>query len=82
MANGGHVTMVVHNDPETGIITYMHASGQVNGITLTRSNYASLKNNGYTIRDMTNVYNGTEDTDRWAAFAQYVDPNTYQRDYV
>lgn len=82
MANGGHVTMVVHNDPETGIITYMHASGQVNGITITRSKYSTLRNNGYTIRDMTNVYDGTENTDRWDAFANYVDPNTYQRTYV
>lgn len=82
LANGGHVAMVLENNSETGEITYMHASGTSVGITITKRSYSSLKNDGYTIRDMSGVYDGSVDTDRWDAFSPYVDPDTYQRTYV
>lgn len=82
LANGGHVMMIVENNPENGTFTVMHASGTQVGITMSERSYAALRNDGYTVRDMTNVYNGTYDTDRWGAFGQYVNPETWERDYV
>lgn len=82
LANGGHVAMVLENDSETGEITYMHASGTSVGITITKRSYSSLNGDGYTIRDMSSIYDGSVDTDRWDAFSPYVDLNNYQRTYV
>jgi hypothetical protein len=82
LCNGGHVTIIIDNDPETGQFLIAEASGQVNGIRTKSVTYQTLKNNGYTCRDMTDIYNGTVDSNRWDAFAPYVNPSTYQRTYV
>lgn len=81
LCNGGHVTIIIDNDPETGQFLIAEASGQTNGIRMKSVTYQTLKNNGYTCRDMTEIYNGTVDSDRWDDF-YWVDENTYVRDYV
>lgn len=80
LCNGGHVTIILDNDPATGQFLIAEASGQVAGIRTKSVTYQTLKNNGYSCRDMTDIYNGTVDTDRWKEFR--LDPNTYERTYV
>ncbi len=77
LCNGGHVTIILDNDPATGQFLIAEASGQTNGIRTKSVSYETLKNNGYTCRDMTEIYNGTVDTDRWGAFG--IDPRTFER---
>lgn len=74
----GHVGVIIENDPSTNTFICAEASGSNAGIILQTRTYSSLKNNQYQIRDMTNVYNGTENTNR-AAFNPYVNWETYQR---
>ena len=81
LCNGGHVTIIIDNDPETGQFLIAEASGQYNGIRMKSVTYQTLKNNGYTCRDMTDIYNGTVDSDRWDDF-YWVDESTYVRDFV
>lgn len=81
LCNGGHVTIIIDNDPATGQFLIAEASGQIAGIRTKSVSYQHLKNNGYTCRDMTDIYNGTVDSNRWKDF-YWVDPNTYKRDYV
>ncbi len=78
MVNDGHVTMIVENNPEEGTLVIAHASGQTRGIILSKGTYRSYQSGGYQIQDMTNVYNGSENTNR-PIFNQYVDWNTYRR---
>lgn len=80
LANGGHVMMIVENNTETGTFTVMHASGSNAGITVSERSYASLKSDGYKVKDMTNVYDGSYDTDRWEEFR--IEPDSFVRDYV
>lgn len=80
LSSEGHIIMIVDNNPEKETFTIAHASGTERGILIEETPYSSC--NGYSVRDMTNVYNGTDDTDRWNAFSQYVDPNTYERDKI
>ncbi len=80
LSSEGHIIMIVDNNPETGTFTIAHASGGTRGILVEEKAYSSFS--GYSVRDMTAVYNGEEDTDRWGAFSKYVDPNTYQRDKI
>lgn len=81
LCNGGHVTIILDNDPATGQFLIAEASGQVNGIRTKSVTYQTLKNNGYTCRDMTDIYNGTVDSNRWNDF-YWVNKNTYVRDYI
>ena len=74
----GHVGVIIENDPSTNTFICAEASGSKAGIILQTRTYSSLKKNDYQIRDMTNVYNGTENTNR-AAFNPYVNWETYQR---
>lgn len=74
----GHVGVIIENDPATSTFICAEASGSNAGIILQTRTYSSLKKNQYQIRDMTNVYNGTENTNR-AAFNPYVNWETYQR---
>ena len=76
--SNGHVGIIIENDPETETFICAEASGSNVGIITQTRTYSSLKNNGYQIQDMTNVYNGTENTNR-AIFDQYVDWDTYER---
>ncbi len=80
LSSEGHIIMIVDNDPVNSKFTIAHASGGSRGILVEEKSYNSFDN--YTVRDMTAVYNGEEDTDRWGAFSKYVDPNTYQRDKI
>lgn len=80
LCNGGHVTIILDNDPATGQFLIAEASGQVAGIRTKSVSYQTLRNNGYSCRDMTGIYNGTVDSNRWDAFG--IAPNTYQRTYV
>lgn len=80
LGNGGHVTIILDNDPTTGQFLIAEASGQYAGIRTKSISYKTLINNGYTCRDMTEIYNGTVNTDRWKAFG--INPNTYQRTYI
>ena len=74
----GHVGIIIENHPETGTFVCAEASGSQVGIILQTRSYASLRGTGYSIQDMTNVYNNTENTNR-AAFDPYVDWSTYRR---
>ncbi len=74
----GHVGVIIENDPSTNTFICAEASGSNVGIILQTRTYSSLKKNDYQIRDMTNVYNGTENTNR-SAFDPYVNWETYQR---
>ena len=64
--SGRHVGMIVENDPENGYFITAEASGSGVGIILQTRSYSSM--GGYQVRDMTNVYNNTENTDRDEAF--------------
>lgn len=74
----GHVGIIIENNPETGEFLCAEARGSEIGITTYTRSYSSLKSAGYQVQDMTNVYDGTEDTDR-AIFNQYVNWETYER---
>ena len=74
----GHVGIIIENNPDTKTFICAEASGQNAGIILQTRTYSSLKSNNYQIRDMTNVYNGTENTNR-SAFDPYVNWDTYER---
>lgn len=76
--NDGHVGVIIENDPITKIFIVSEETGGRNGAVLQTRTYSNLKKEGYQIRDMTNVYDGTENTDR-KVFEQYVDFNTYKR---
>ncbi len=76
--NNGHVTMIIENNPEEGKVIIAHASGGSKGIITSTLSYNYLASEGYQIQDMTNVYNGTENTNR-KAFDQYVNWETYKR---
>lgn len=80
LSSEGHIILIVDNNPEEGTFTIAHASGTNRGILVEEKAYSSCS--GYSVRDMTAVYSGEEDTDRWKAFSKYVDPNTYQRKKV
>ena len=60
--SSGHVGIIVENDPENGVFITAEASGSDIGIIMQTRTYSSM--GGYQVRDMTNVYNGTENTDR------------------
>ncbi len=77
LCNGGHVTIILDNDPATGQFLIAEASGQANGIRTKSVSYETLKNSGYTCRDMTEIYNGNVNTDRWEAFG--IDSSTFVR---
>lgn len=62
--NGNHVGIIIANDPEHGIFITAEAKGGDIGIVTTTRSYASLKGQGYEVRDMTSVYDGTQNTDR------------------
>ena len=74
----GHVGIIIENNPETNTFICAEASGSNVGIILQTRTYSSLKQNDYQIRDMTNVYNGTENTNR-DEFNRCVNWETYQR---
>ena len=76
--SGRHVGVIIENHPESGTFVCAEASGSTAGIILQTRSYGSLRGSGYSVQDMTNVYNNTENTNR-AAFNNHVDWNTYQR---
>ena len=66
----GHVGVIIENDPENKVFITAEAKGKEAGIVLTTRDYDSLARGNYKVQDMTNVYNGTENTDR-KEFANY-----------
>lgn len=74
----GHVGIIIENNPETGEFLCAEARGDELGIMTNTRTYKSMQSQGYQVQDMTNVYNGTENTNR-AIFDQYVNWETYQR---
>ena len=80
LSSEGHIIMIVDNDPERETFTIAHASGQNRGILVEEKAYSSC--GGYSVRDMTAVYSGEENTDRWDSFSKHVDPNTFERNLV
>ena len=76
--SGKHVGVIIENHPESGTFVCAEASGSIAGIILQTRSYKSLRSSGYSIQDMTNVYNGTENTNR-DAFNSHVNWETYQR---
>lgn len=77
LSGEGHVMFVVANDPANNKLTVAHASGTQIGILVQDKQYSQLAGE-YSGRDMTDVYNGTSNTNR-AIFNNYVDWNSYQR---
>lgn len=66
--NEGHVGVIIENDPSNQQFVIAHASGTEIGIVLQTKTYSGLASGGYQIRDMTKVYDGTQNTDRNEAF--------------
>lgn len=66
MVSQGHVGIIIENDPANNRFVVAEAKGSEIGIVLNYRGYGELRGGGYSIRDMTNVYNGTENTDRKA----------------
>lgn len=60
----GHVGVIIENNPENQQFLVAHASGTQIGIVLQPKSYSTLRSGGYSIRDMTSVYDGTQNTDR------------------
>lgn len=79
LVSSGHVATIVANDPANNLFITVEAS---NGIEIKVRTYGSMKGGGYQVRDMTNVYNGTENTYR-PIFDQYIggDINAFQRPF-
>ena len=80
LSSEGHIIMIVDNNPEEEKFTIVHASGGSRGILIEEKPYSTC--GGYSVRDMTAVYSGEENTDRWDAFAKHVNPNTFERNLV
>lgn len=80
LSSEGHIIIIIENDPEREVFTVAHAAGTNVGIVLEEKPYNKMNN--YSLRDMTEVYNGEENTDRWNSFSKYVDPNTFERNLV
>lgn len=80
LSSEGHIIIIVENDPEREVFTVAHAAGTNVGIVLEEKPYSKMGK--YSLRDMTEVYNGEENTDRWNSFSKYVDPNTFERNLV
>ena len=68
LVSDGHVATLVANDPANNQFITVESS---NGVEIKIRTYSSMKSGGYQVRDMTNVYNGTEDTYR-PIFDQYI----------
>lgn len=66
--NDGHVGVIIENNPQKNNFVIAHASGTRIGIVLQNKSYSELQGGGYEIRNMTSVYNGTQNTDRNKAF--------------
>lgn len=66
--SSGHVGIIIENDPQNQEFVIAHASGTKIGIVLQTKTYSELQSGGYQIRDMTSVYDGTQNTDRNEAF--------------
>ena len=64
MVSSGHVGLIIENDPANNRFVVAEARGSGQGIVLNYRTYSELGKGGYSIQDMTNVYNGTENTDR------------------
>ena len=78
LVSDGHVATIVANDPANNQFITVESS---NGVEIKVRTYNSMKSGGYQVRDMTNVYNGTEDTYR-PIFNQHIgDINTFQRPF-
>lgn len=74
----GHVGIIVANYPDRKEIITAEASGSTAGIITKTKTYATMRQYGNQIQDMTNVYNGTENTNR-SIFNQHVNWDTYKR---
>lgn len=78
LSSEGHVAVIVANDPANNQFITVESS---NGVEIKVRPYQTMKNSGYQVRDMTNVYNGTEDTYR-PAFDKYIgDITTFDRPF-
>lgn len=77
LVSDGHVATIVANDPANNLFITVESS---NGVEIKTRTYSSMKGGGYQVRDMTNVYNGTENTYR-PIFDNYVDMSTFQRPF-
>ena len=75
----GHVATIVANDPANNQFITVESS---NGVEIKVRTYNAMKSGGYQVRDMTNVYNGTENTYR-PIFDQYIggDINAFNRPF-
>ncbi len=69
LVSDGHVAVIVANDPANNQFITVESS---NGVEIKTRTYNAMRGGGYQVRDMTNVYNGTENTYR-SAFDQYID---------
>ena len=78
LVSDGHVAVIVANDPANNQFITVESS---NGVEIKTRTYNAMKGGGYQVRDMTNVYNGTEDTYR-PVFDQWVgDIRTFDRPF-
>lgn len=60
----GHVGIIIENNPETKTFITAEAANTGEGIVLKTQTYDNLHRRSYHVHDMTNVYNGTQNTNR------------------
>ena len=65
-----HVGVIIANNPAEGYYITAEARGPEVGICFVKRTYKSLQESGSQVRDLSNVYNGTEDpnADRYSEF--------------
>lgn len=65
-----HVGVIIENNPTEGYYITAEARNSQDGICFVKRSYKSLQESGSQIRDLSNVYNGTEDpnADRYVEF--------------
>lgn len=77
LASSGHVAVIVQNNPVNQQFITVESS---NGVEIRTRTYKAMDKDGYQVRDMTNVYNGTENTYR-KSFDEHVDITKHQRKF-
>ena len=75
LASPGHVAVIVHNDPVNQQFITVESS---NGVEIRTRTYKAMLKDNYQVQDLTNVYNGTENTYR-KSFDEHVDITKHQR---
>lgn len=69
-----HVGIIVLNDPDNNLFITAESA---NGVEIRTRTYSQLQDDNFQIRDLSSVYNGTEDTNR-EEYKEHINWNTYE----